>query len=127
MTRENASKLWPIIKAYGEGKDIEYLGGVGSLVLWDKLPTEPMFDGNYQFYRIKPPEVITKEQKAAIKMLFPDAKWFAFYADGRSFVWTEKPDMHHEYGRWLRYSGTVYTLQIKMPEGLDWKDSLVEL
>ena len=50
ITRENAKKLLPIIKAYSEGKEIEFLN-LGKK--W-KLLTDPMFDGEPFQYRIKP-------------------------------------------------------------------------
>lgn len=49
ITRENAKKLLPIIKAYSEGKEIEFLN-LGSK--W-KLLTDPDFDGEPFQYRIK--------------------------------------------------------------------------
>lgn len=50
ITRENAKELLPIIKAYSEGKEIEFqeLGGN-----WELL-TYPNFDGEPCHYRIKP-------------------------------------------------------------------------
>ena len=50
MTREKAKELLPIIKAYSEGKDIEFLNKKGE---W-KLLTEPYFDCEPSRYRIKP-------------------------------------------------------------------------
>lgn len=54
MTREEARKMWPIIKAFGEGETIEYrnrrtdewfnLGGMNGL----------SFDSSSECYRIKP-------------------------------------------------------------------------
>ena len=49
ITRENAKELLPIIKAYSEGKKIEFF----SLGKW-KLLTNPHFDGEPSHYRIKP-------------------------------------------------------------------------
>ena len=49
ITRENAKKLLPIIKAYSEGKEIEFLN-LGNK--W-KLLTDPNFDGEPFQYRIK--------------------------------------------------------------------------
>ena len=49
ITRENAKKLLPIIKAYSEGKEIEFLN-LGKK--W-KLLTDPDFDGEPFQYRIK--------------------------------------------------------------------------
>ena len=50
ITRENAKELLPIIKAYSEGKEIEFLN-LGNK--W-KLLTDPNFDGEPFQYRIKP-------------------------------------------------------------------------
>ena len=49
ITRENAKELLPIIKAYSEGKEIEFLN-LGKK--W-KLLTDPNFDGEPFQYRIK--------------------------------------------------------------------------
>ena len=49
ITREDAKKLLPIIKAYSEGKEIEFLN-LGKK--W-KLLTDPNFDGEPFQYRIK--------------------------------------------------------------------------
>lgn len=49
MTRKDAKKLLPIIKAYSEGKEIEFLNLGGK---W-KLLTNPNFDGEPFQYRIK--------------------------------------------------------------------------
>ena len=49
MTREKAKELLPIIKAFSEGKDIEYLNLWGQ---WELL-TEPYFDNEPSKYRIK--------------------------------------------------------------------------
>lgn len=49
MTRENVKKLLPIIKAYSEGKEIEFLNLGGK---WELL-TDPNFDGEPFQYRIK--------------------------------------------------------------------------
>lgn len=50
ITRKNAKELLPIIKAYSEGKEIEFLNLEGK---W-KLLTDPIFDGEPFKYRIKP-------------------------------------------------------------------------
>ena len=50
ITRENAKELLPIIKAYSEGKEIEFLNLGGK---WTLL-TDPNFDGEPFQYRIKP-------------------------------------------------------------------------
>lgn len=50
MTREEAKKLLPIIKAYSEGKKIEYF--VDTKNDWD-LITDPTFDDEPSKYRIK--------------------------------------------------------------------------
>ena len=61
MTREEAKKLLPIIKAYSEGKAIESRCIKGDTSLWydDK---DPSFDDDFE-YRIKPEKVehINKE------------------------------------------------------------------
>lgn len=50
MTREEAKELLPIIKAYSEGKEIEYFFNTKSD--WD-LITDPIFDDKPSKYRIK--------------------------------------------------------------------------
>ena len=50
MTREKAKELLPIIKAYIEGKEIEYF--VSTKGEWD-LITDPIFDDEPSKYRIK--------------------------------------------------------------------------
>ena len=50
MTREKAKELLPIIKAYSEGKEIEYF--VNTKGEWD-LITDPIFDDEPSKYRIK--------------------------------------------------------------------------
>ena len=62
MTREKASNIWQIIKAYGEGKTIQFFGASGE---WFdigegfELPIE-------EELRIKPEENYTIEQKLII-------------------------------------------------------------
>ncbi len=51
MTRENAAKLWEVIKAYGEGKEIEH----DRNCKWQTCE-EPCFDRDFQHYRIAPPK-----------------------------------------------------------------------
>lgn len=50
MTRKNAKELLPIIKAYSEGKKIEFLNSGDK---WELL-TAPSFDSEPFRYRIKP-------------------------------------------------------------------------
>lgn len=50
MTREKAKELLDIIKAYSEGKEIEYF--VSTKEEWD-LITDPIFDDEPSKYRIK--------------------------------------------------------------------------
>ena len=50
MTREEAKRLWPIIRAYSEGKTIEYLIAEGK---WVKLE-DPGFSYDASLYRVKP-------------------------------------------------------------------------
>lgn len=50
MTREEAKELLHIIKAYSEGKEIEYF--VSTKSEWD-LITDPIFDDEPSKYRIK--------------------------------------------------------------------------
>lgn len=49
MTRENAKELLDIIKAYSEGKEIEFLNSEGK---WELL-IDPCFDNKPSRYRIK--------------------------------------------------------------------------
>ena len=54
MTRERAAELWPIIRAYGEGKDFQYRTAGSSL---DWISTNDNFMGEHcdsLEYRIKP-------------------------------------------------------------------------
>ena len=50
ITRENAKELLPILKAYSEGKEIEFLNSEGK---WELL-TNPYFWNKPSRYRIKP-------------------------------------------------------------------------
>ena len=50
MTQEDAKELWPIVKAYSEGKTIEYLTTGDE---WVELK-DPGFNYNANMYRIKP-------------------------------------------------------------------------
>ena len=50
MTQEEAKELWPIVKAYSEGKTIEYLTTKDK---WVELE-DPEFNYNASLYRIKP-------------------------------------------------------------------------
>lgn len=53
MTRDEAQKLWPIIKAYGEGKTVQYQTGS-----WEDLRDNVEFDRRpVSLYRIKPEPV----------------------------------------------------------------------
>ena len=54
MTRERATELWPIIKAYGEGKDFQYRM-IGSHGDWNSTEDEFLGErcGGLE-YRIKP-------------------------------------------------------------------------
>ena len=49
MNREQAKKLLPIIQAFADGAQIQYLAGTGK---WCDVP-DPLF-GPYEKYRIKP-------------------------------------------------------------------------
>lgn len=52
MTRDEATKFAPIIKAYSEGKTIQYVGNDDN---WHDFETEDVvFCGNPEEYRIKP-------------------------------------------------------------------------
>ena len=50
MTREEAKYFWPIIKAYSEGKTIEYLLSEGK---WVTINEDFLFDNSHERYRIK--------------------------------------------------------------------------
>lgn len=50
MTREEAKYFWPIIKAYSEGKTIEYLLSEGR---WADVTEDFLFDNSHEKYRIK--------------------------------------------------------------------------
>ena len=50
MTREEAKHFWPIIKAYSEGKTIEYLLSEGK---WAAINEDFLFDNSHERYRVK--------------------------------------------------------------------------
>jgi hypothetical protein len=50
MTREQAEQMWPIIKAFGEGKTVQYNSPCGG---WEDIQ-EPQFFEAPVSYRIKP-------------------------------------------------------------------------
>ena len=50
MTREHAAQIWPIIKAFGEGNDIQYNSDCAG---WGNIQ-EPQFNEAPVSYRIKP-------------------------------------------------------------------------
>lgn len=50
MTREEAKHFWPIIKAYSEGKTIEYLLSEGR---WANITEDFLFDNSHERYRVK--------------------------------------------------------------------------
>lgn len=52
MTREQAKKLWPIIKAYSEGKDIQIK--CGEYYDWEDAPKSITFENRPWKYRVKP-------------------------------------------------------------------------
>ena len=49
MTREEAGRFWPVIKAYAEGKQIEFKDDEG---VWLSIK-QPDFDSRFDDYRIK--------------------------------------------------------------------------
>lgn len=50
MTRGEAKYFWPIIKAYSEGKDIQFFLSTEG---WIDITNDFLFDDNHQYYRIK--------------------------------------------------------------------------
>ena len=54
MKRETASRLWQVIKAYGEGRTVQYLASLGGVAEWTDV-VDPLFDDDDE-YRIKPEE-----------------------------------------------------------------------
>lgn len=50
MTREEAKHFWPIIKAYSDGKTIEYLLSDGK---WANITEDFLFDNSHERYRVK--------------------------------------------------------------------------
>lgn len=50
MTREEAKCFWTIIKAYSEGKAIEYLMSEGK---WANITEDFLFDNSHERYRVK--------------------------------------------------------------------------
>lgn len=50
MTREEAKHFWPIIKAYSEGKTIEYLLSEGK---WAAINEDFLFDNSHERYRVQ--------------------------------------------------------------------------
>ena len=85
ITRENAKKLLPIIKAYSEGKEIEFLN-LGKK--WKLLP-DPDFDGEPFQYRIK-----------------PEPKYRPFKS--KEECW-EEMQKHQPFG-WYKYNNDIYSL-----------------
>lgn len=58
MKKETASKLWPLLKAYSEGKKIQYNRHHLS---WEDVDTLSFNDDDYDKYRIKPePRYMTR-------------------------------------------------------------------
>ena len=51
MNREDAKKLWPIIKAFGDGEEVEWLSGKNN---WKPKSETCGFDQDPSRYRIKP-------------------------------------------------------------------------
>ena len=51
MKREDAKKLWPIMKAYAEGKNIEFRSHHDHNGLWEVM-LDPAFNGDVSNYRI---------------------------------------------------------------------------
>lgn len=55
MTKEQAKELWPVIKAWEEGKTIEYIAHRGVPQYWTQMSSNNIgFDINNYNYRIKP-------------------------------------------------------------------------
>lgn len=59
MTREEAKKFLPILKAYSEGKTIQFRDSANN---WHDFEQETVliFDGDIDDYRVKPSEVETE-------------------------------------------------------------------
>lgn len=64
MDRKSAAKLWPLIKAYSEGADIEYQDSPS--VEWQKAPY-PSFGCKPERYRIAPKKPRTGDLKVSVK------------------------------------------------------------
>ena len=96
ITRENAKLLLPIIKAYSEGKEIEFLNLEGK---WKLLP-DPNFDGEPFQYRIK------SEQK---------------YRPFKSVeeCW-EEMQKHQPFG-WYKYNNNDYNLVTHLDNSTDFE------
>jgi len=51
MTKEEASKLWPMVKAFSEGKQVQFYDE--NQHIWRDLDSDPYMSGHIK-YRIKP-------------------------------------------------------------------------
>jgi hypothetical protein len=73
MTRQHAQQIWPIIKAYGEGKKIEFNTN-GASECWIKLrePDNVLFDSPASRYRIARPDLPPGEQWSNPEKLTPE-------------------------------------------------------
>jgi len=71
MDRKRAAKIWPIIKAFSEGEDVEYRDILS--VEWQKC-SYPSFDCNPECYRIAPKKPRTGYLACDITRIPPHSK-----------------------------------------------------
>jgi len=111
-----------LIKLWADGAEIELLSTTGE---W--LPTANPTWGIDREYRVKPQPLLTDEQIAAVKLVFPEAKWVAMDNDGLAFATeTDNPEPLHDcwtpfWSRWNIPGLDGYA------DSVGWKNSPVDL
>ena len=95
MDREQAKELWPIIKAFSEGKTIESRYIKGDMSLWYD-DNNPDFDEDFE-YRIK-----------------PESKYRPFASAKECF---EEMQKHKPYG-WVKDASKMYNITIIRDDGI---------
>jgi hypothetical protein len=93
MTREDAAKLWPIIKAYSEGKQVQHRVEPGA---WADFH-EPSFRDPADRYRIKPE---------------PVERWMVF-SGGVGLSTYDNEDMAQEHVRMLPSLRVVHLREVE--------------
>ena len=99
MTREEAKELWPIIKAFGEGKTIQFQKDAN---VWEDM-IDPMFSMSPSDYRIKP------EQK--YRPFKSQEECWNEMLKHQPFGWVKAPD------------GNFFCIDMVLDEGIVYKYS----